>query len=114
MEAFTQATNSCHVVLHDAAQYTLIGLVLIWSCSVARHCATQKTLCVHIEAGLPGGIYSNQKSKCGYILVGLAMEDVCKVNDRLVYLFYTDIWYILWPFGTFSDSLVYFSGFDMF
>jgi hypothetical protein len=44
-------------------------------------------------------IFSNQKSKFGYILEGLAMEDVgiflCPFGA------FTTIWYILWLFGIF-------------
>jgi hypothetical protein len=47
--------------------------------------------------GLPGGIFSNQKSQFGQILEGLAMEDVGIFYCHLVY--FTVIWYILWLFG---------------
>jgi hypothetical protein len=44
------------------------------------------------QTGLPDGILSNQKSKFGQILEGLAMEDVGT----------------FWPFGLFYGHLVYF------
>jgi hypothetical protein len=37
------------------------------------------------------------------------MEDVCVFYGHLVY--FTAIWYILWPFGLFYSYLVYFSPF---
>jgi hypothetical protein len=39
------------------------------------------------------------------------MEDVGTFYDRLVY--FTTIWYILWPFGIFYGHLVYFSHFGL-
>jgi hypothetical protein len=39
------------------------------------------------------------------------MKDVGKLYGHLVY--FTAIWYILWPFGTFLVILVYFSRFGM-
>jgi hypothetical protein len=47
-------------------------------------------------AGLPDGLFSNQKSQFGYILVGL----VEKVGSFMT------IWNILRPFGKFIVSLV--------
>jgi hypothetical protein len=47
--------------------------------------------------GMPDGIFSNEKSKFGKILEGLAMEDVGIFYAHLKYLI--AIWYILWPFG---------------
>jgi hypothetical protein len=54
--------------------------------------------------------FLNQKSQCGFILEGLAMEDVG------MYLYFMVIWsilrpldiHILWPFGIFCGNLVYF------
>jgi hypothetical protein len=49
------------------------------------------------EAGLPDALFSDQKSQFGYILEGLAMEDVCILSDiwsmygHLIY--FMDIWY---------------------
>jgi hypothetical protein len=51
---------------------------------------------VGLEAGLPDGIISNQKSQFGSISEGLAMEDVCM--------------YTFWPFGLFYGHFVYFVG----
>jgi hypothetical protein len=48
---------------------------------------------VGLEAGLPDGIISNQKSQFGSISEGLAMEDVCILSGHLVY--FTAILYIL-------------------
>jgi hypothetical protein len=59
--------------------------------------------------GLPDGLFSNQKSEFGYILVGLGMEKVGIFYDYLEY--FTAIWYILWPFGIVCGHLVYFSRF---
>jgi hypothetical protein len=42
---------------------------------------------------LPDGIFSNQKSQFGYILEGLAMEDIGKFMTILVY--FTVVWSIL-------------------
>jgi hypothetical protein len=38
-----------------------------------------------IPTGLPDGIFSNQKSQFGYILEGLAMEDVGILYGHLVF-----------------------------
>jgi hypothetical protein len=43
--------------------------------------------------------------KFGYILEGLAMEDVGIFYGQFVY--FTDKWYILWPSGSFFGQLVY-------
>jgi hypothetical protein len=50
---------------------------------------------------LPNGIFSDQKSQYGYVLVGLAVENVVilcviigKLGGHLVYVL--AIWYILW------------------
>jgi hypothetical protein len=50
--------------------------------------------------GLPDGMFSNQKSKFGYIWEGLAMEDVGIFYGHLIH--FTVFWYILWTFGTLS------------
>jgi hypothetical protein len=50
--------------------------------------------------GLPDGLFSSQKFQLGYILEGLAMEDICVFNSRLVN--FPSNRYILWPFGIFS------------
>jgi hypothetical protein len=49
---------------------------------------------------LPDGLFSNQKSKFGYILEALAMEDVGVFYGRLIN--FPGIWHILWWFGIFS------------
>jgi hypothetical protein len=51
--------------------------------------------------------FQTKKSKFGKTLEGLAMEDVGILYGRLVY--FTAIWYTLWPFGKFFGYLVYFS-----
>jgi hypothetical protein len=58
-------------------------------------------------SGLPDGIFSNQKSKVGQILEGLAMENVGQFYVHLVK--FTAIWYILWLFGLFfaGSSMLY-------
>jgi hypothetical protein len=48
--------------------------------------------------GLPDGIFSNQKSRFGLILEGLAIDDVGILYGHSVFYGY---WYILRPFGTF-------------
>jgi hypothetical protein len=48
---------------------------------------------------LPDGKFSNQKSKFGLVVQGLAMEYVGILYGHLVSL--TAVWYILWLFGTF-------------
>jgi hypothetical protein len=52
---------------------------------------------------LPDGIFSNQKSKFGKIFEGLAEEDFGLFYGNLVY--FTAIWYILWPVGILDISL---------
>jgi hypothetical protein len=44
-------------------------------------------------------------------LEGIALKDVGLFYGHLVY--FTDIWYISWPFGILCDTLVYFSRFGM-
>jgi hypothetical protein len=58
-------------------------------------------------AGLPDGLFSNQKSQFWKILVGLAKENLGIFYEHLVY--FTAIGNILWPFGIFCGPLVYFS-----
>jgi hypothetical protein len=53
--------------------------------------------------------FQTKKSKFGYILEGLAMEDVGVFYGHSVY--FTAIRFTLWPFGTFSGNLVYFPSF---
>jgi hypothetical protein len=53
-----------------------------------------------LQAGLPDGLFSNQKSELGYTLEGLAMEDVGVFYGHLVY--FTVIGYILRTFGIFG------------
>jgi hypothetical protein len=48
-------------------------------------------------AGLPDGLFSNQKSVLGKFLEGLAMEDVGIFYGHLVHS--TVFCYILWTFG---------------
>jgi hypothetical protein len=52
-----------------------------------------------LQAGLPDGTLSNQKSRFGSILEGLAMEDVGKLYGPLVYLRL---------FGIFCGHFIYF------
>jgi hypothetical protein len=72
------------------------------------------------NSGLPDDRFSNQNSQFGYVLEGLAMEDVPILGIRpfgpfcgqLAY--FMVIWYILWSFGISYGHLVYFSLFGMF
>jgi hypothetical protein len=63
------------------------------------------------EAGLPDGFFWNQKSKFGQIFGSLRWENADIFQGHLEY--FTDIWDILWPFGTFNVHLVHFSGFGI-
>jgi hypothetical protein len=54
---------------------------------------------IETRAGLQDGLFSNQKSQVGKILKCLAMKDVGKLYDHLVYC--TAILYFLWTFGIF-------------
>jgi hypothetical protein len=58
------------------------------------------------SAGLPDGLFSNQKSKFGLILEGLAIEDVGIFYERLIH--FMVFCYILWTFGVVRKYLVYF------
>jgi hypothetical protein len=60
-------------------------------------------------AGMPDGLFSNQKSNLGEILEGLAMENVGIFYVYFVY--FTAIGNILWSFGIFCGHLVYFPPF---
>jgi hypothetical protein len=55
--------------------------------------------------GLPDGSFSNQKSKFGKILEGLAMEDAGMFYGHLVY--FTAFCHILLTFGIVCGNLVY-------
>jgi hypothetical protein len=57
-------------------------------------------------AWMPDGIFSYQKSKFGGILECLVVKDAGKFYGHLVY--FTAIWYILWPSGILYGHLVYF------
>jgi hypothetical protein len=57
------------------------------------------------HAGLPDGLFSNQKSKFGLLLEGLAMEDVgTYIYGHSVH--FTVFCYILWAFGIICGKLV--------
>jgi hypothetical protein len=56
---------------------------------------------------LPDGIFSNQKSQFGKILVGLRMEKV-GIHHGHLYI----PWYILWPFGNLVAIWSLFHRFD--
>jgi hypothetical protein len=60
---------------------------------------------------LPDGLFSNQKSQFGLILVGLGMENLGIFYNHLVY--FTVVGIMLWPFGIFCGHLVYFSRFGI-
>jgi hypothetical protein len=57
--------------------------------------------------GLPDGLFSNQKSKFGYILEALAVGDVGIFYGHLVQ--FMVFCYILWTFEIVRGNLVYFS-----
>jgi hypothetical protein len=61
--------------------------------------------------GLPDGIVLNQKSQFGWILKGLAKEDVGTFYGHLVH--FTSIWYILRRLGLFYGHLEYLPLFGM-
>jgi hypothetical protein len=61
------------------------------------------------RSGLPDGLFSNQKSKFGQILEGLALKDVGIFYGYLVH--FTVFCYILWTFGIARGNLVYFFAF---
>jgi hypothetical protein len=54
---------------------------------------SSKKVSVGLEAGLPDGLFSNQKSQFGQILEGLRWKNVAIFYDPLEYLM--DIWDIL-------------------
>jgi hypothetical protein len=60
---------------------------------------------------LPDGLFSNQKSRFGKTLEGLAMENVGIFYIHLVY--FMAIGNIVWPFGIFCGNLVYKSPFGI-
>jgi hypothetical protein len=61
----------------------------------------------HWESGLPDGLFSNQNSQFGKHFQGLRLKNVDIFYGHLEY--FMDIWYILWPFGTFCVHLVHFT-----
>jgi hypothetical protein len=61
---------------------------------------------------LPDGIFSNQKCQFKSFLDCPAMKDVGQFYGY--YAYFTAIWYILWPLGTFwSVWYIYFSRLGM-
>jgi hypothetical protein len=56
------------------------------------------------QAGLPDGIFSNQKYQFWQFFEGLAMEDVVTFNGQLVY--FMAFWYILRLFTIYFPFLV--------
>jgi hypothetical protein len=58
------------------------------------------------NTGLPDGIFSDQKSKLGFILEGVEMENVGIFSGHLEYIM--AIWYIIWPLGNLNGLLVNF------
>jgi hypothetical protein len=58
----------------------------------------------HPMAGLPDGIFLNQKTKFGKILGGLAMKVVGIFYSNMFY--FTATWPTLWPFRIFCGYLV--------
>jgi hypothetical protein len=60
-------------------------------------------------AGLPDGVFSNQKYRFGKIFEGIGVEKVDMFYGHLDYIM--AIWYILWPFGNLVAILVHFTTF---
>jgi hypothetical protein len=60
---------------------------------------------------LPDGLFSKQKSQFGKILECLAMKEVAKFYGHLVY--FTAIWFMLWPFRIFCGHFGIFFRFGM-
>jgi hypothetical protein len=65
-----------------------------------------------VFSGLPDGLFSNQKSKFGSILEGLAMEDYGILYGLFVH--FTVFCYILSTFGIVRSNLVHFFPFLVF
>jgi hypothetical protein len=57
------------------------------------------------RAGLPDGLFSNQKSQFGQILEGIELKAAGILYGHLVN--FPSIWYILRHFGIFCGNLVY-------
>jgi hypothetical protein len=57
------------------------------------------------RAGLPDGLFSNQKSRLGKNLEGLGIENVVTFYDHLEY--FTAIWHNLQPFGMFGPRKIW-------
>jgi hypothetical protein len=71
-----------------------------------KFCTFESILAVQYTLGLLDGIFPNQSSQFGQIILErLAIGDVSIFNGHLVY--FTDFWYILLPFGIFLSNLVY-------
>jgi hypothetical protein len=88
----------CNILSKD---YTPVGFEVRFSVRKADTMTTSATPpCLAwapfrngFQAGLPDGLFSNQKSQFGYILEGLAMENLGLFYDHLVY--FITIWSIL-------------------
>jgi hypothetical protein len=63
-------------------------------------------LCSTLDQGCQMAYFQTKMGRFGQILEGLAMEDVGTLYGHLVY--FTAIWYSLWPFGIFCGYFVYF------
>jgi hypothetical protein len=68
------------------------------------------------HAGLPDGLFSNQKSQYGYLLEGLAMQNLGIFYDHLVYftaianifghlVYFPQPWYFVPRLGIFYQNL---------
>jgi hypothetical protein len=62
--------------------------------------------------GLQDGLFSNQKSKFGYILE--ALECKMLLYFITIWNYFTALWYNVWPLGIVCGHLVYFSRFGIF
>jgi hypothetical protein len=60
------------------------------------------------ESGLPDDIFSDKKFQT-WVNLGGSCNRRCIFYDYLIY--FTAIWYIVWPFGIFYGYLLYFHPF---
>jgi hypothetical protein len=91
----------------DSLRQTFVGLRI--KKARQRNGAANRKKANSFRAGLPDGLFSNQKSQFGYILGVLQWK---------ILEYFMTIWSILrpfgnisWPFGIFCGHLVYFSPF---
>jgi hypothetical protein len=80
------------------------GIFAFWSTELSNFMPPElnalppvQKLAFLLKPGLPDGLISNKKSKFGYILEDLAMEDNGISYGHMVH--FTGFYYILWTFG---------------